>query len=147
MFAGRSVAAGPVDVDCSNSELVPSAGSDVGQLDTLLCGLRDRWGGEQTAGVRVHVGSQPRVGSLPHQSSVCFSLPNFQRHCDSEECATARNGLSASCNTFTAVACGTQGHVDLKFLSETSPKHLIKRIAHITATFDVAGQKFFHLIA
>lgn len=45
VFAGSSEAAGPVDIDCSNSELVPSAGSDVGQLDTLLCSLRDRWGG------------------------------------------------------------------------------------------------------
>lgn len=44
MFAGSSEAAGPVDIDCSDSELVPSAGSDVGQLDTLLCSLRDRWG-------------------------------------------------------------------------------------------------------
>lgn len=140
MFAGRSEAAGPVDIDCSHSELVPSAGSDVGQLDTLLCSLRDRWGGEQTAGVRVHTGSQPHVSLLPHQSSVCFSLPNFQRHCDSEECATVCNGPSAQCNTFTAVACGTLGHVKQKFLGETNPKHLIKRITHITTTFDVEGQ-------
>lgn len=42
VFAWRSEAAGPVDIDSSDSELVPSAGSDVGQLDALLCSLRDR---------------------------------------------------------------------------------------------------------
>lgn len=131
VFAGRSEAAGPVDIDCSNSELVPSAGSDVGQLDTLLCSLRDRWGGgEQTAGVRVHTGSQPHVSLLPHQSSVCFSLPNFQRHCDSEECATVCNGPSAQCNTFTAVACGTLGHVIPNISSKESlpsQQHLMSK--------------------
>lgn len=88
-------------------------------------------GREQTTGVRVHAGSQPHVSLLPHQSSVCFSLPNFQRHCDCEECATVCNSLSAQCSTFTAVPCGTLGHV--QFLSDTNPKCLIKRITHITA--------------
>lgn len=59
MFAGRSEAAGPVHVDCSHSELVPSAGSDVGQLDALLRGLRDRWGESKPQGSGVHAGSQP----------------------------------------------------------------------------------------
>lgn len=54
MFAGRGEATGPVDVDCSNSELVPSAGSDVGQLDALLCSLRDRWGGANHRGQGSH---------------------------------------------------------------------------------------------
>lgn len=115
MFAGCCEAAGPVDIDSSNSELVPSAGSYINQLDTLLCSLGDRWGREQTTGVRVHAGSQPHVTSWPHQSSVCFFLPKFQRHCDSEECATVCNSLSAQYNTFTAVACGMLGHVKLKF--------------------------------
>lgn len=44
VFAGSSEAAGPMNVDSSHSELVPSASSDVGQLDTLLCSLRDRLG-------------------------------------------------------------------------------------------------------
>ena len=113
VFAGRSEAAGPVDVDCSNSELVPSAGSDVGQLDALLCSLRDRWGGEQTAGVRVHTGSTPHVSLQPHQSSVCFSLPNFQRHCDCEECATVCDSLSARCSSSTAAAGCMPGHMEL----------------------------------
>lgn len=71
VFAGCSKAAGPVDIDGCNSELVPSASSDVSQLDAFLCSLRDRWGwGEQTTGVRVYTGSQPHVSVLPHHSSV-----------------------------------------------------------------------------
>lgn len=90
VLAGRREAPGPVHVDRRHSELVPSAGSGVGQLDALLCGLRDRWGGggvavEQTTGVRVRAGSEPRV-MLPHQSSVSFSLLRFQRRCGCEEC-------------------------------------------------------------
>lgn len=87
-------------------------------------------GREQTTGVRVHAGSQPHVSLLPHQSSVCFSLLNFKRHCDCEECATVCNCLSAQCSTFTAAACGTLGHARLKFHCDTNPKCLIKRITH-----------------
>lgn len=59
VFAGRSEAAGPVDIDCSNSELVPSAGSDVGQLDALLCSLRDRWGESRPQGSGFTQGHSP----------------------------------------------------------------------------------------
>lgn len=59
VFAGCSEAAGPVDIDCSNSELVPSAGSDVGQLDTLLCSLRDRWGESKPQGSGFTQGQSP----------------------------------------------------------------------------------------
>lgn len=114
MFAGRSEAAGPVDVDRRNSELVPSAGSDVSQLDALLCSLRDRWEGKQTTGVRVYAGSQPRVSLLPHQSSCAFSL------CQTfKDTATVRNAqpratvCQRSASSSTAVACGTLGHVNL----------------------------------
>ncbi len=73
MFAGCSEAAGPVDIDCSNPELVPSAGSDVGQLDALLCGLKDRWGKEN------HRGQGSRRVKAPcefccHISHLCVSL-------------------------------------------------------------------------
>lgn len=104
-------------------------------------------GREQTTGVRVHAGSQPRVSLLLHQSSVCFSLPNFQRQCDCEECATACNSLSTQCSTFTAVACGTLGRVKLKFLSGTNHKCLIKRITHITTFDGILRQKLFALLA
>lgn len=43
MLAGGGEATGPVDVDGGHSELVPSAGPDVSQLDSLLCSLGDRW--------------------------------------------------------------------------------------------------------
>lgn len=86
VFAGCSEAAGPMDIDCRNSELVPSAGSDVSQLDALLCSLRDRWGwgwgGEQTTGVRVYVGSQSRLRVCNHISHLC--VPRCQTFKDSE---------------------------------------------------------------
>lgn len=78
MFAGCSEAAGPVDIDCCNSELVPSAGSDVSQLDALLCGLRDRWGWggveSKPEGIRVYVGSQPRLHIFAATSVICVLL-------------------------------------------------------------------------
>lgn len=74
VFAGRSETSGPVDVDCSNSELVPSAGSDVGQLDALLCGLKDRWGG----GRENHRGQGSRRVTAPCEfaatSVICVFL-------------------------------------------------------------------------
>ena len=59
VFAGCSEASGPVDIDCCNSELVPSAGSDVGQLDALLCSLRDRWGESKPQGSGFMQGHSP----------------------------------------------------------------------------------------
>lgn len=101
-------------------------------------------GGGQTTGVRVHAGSEPHVSLLPHQSSVCFSSPNFQRHCDSEECATVCNSLSARRGTFTAVACGTLGHVKLRDKSQLSDeKHQWHR-SNISCPRTPTLQRFAH---
>lgn len=79
MFAGRSEAAGPVDIDRSNSELVPSGGSDVGQLDALLCSLRGQmgvgwgWGGIKPQGSGFTQGHSPNV-SVAATSVICMFL-------------------------------------------------------------------------
>lgn len=72
MLAGGREAAGAVDVDGGHSELVPSAGPDVGQLDALLCSLGDRWRkgkGTQGSGVTDRV-----IGHMFSATSLLLRL-------------------------------------------------------------------------
>lgn len=76
------------------------------------------WGGEQTAGVRVHARSQTRC----HISQPCVSI-----FLTFKDAVTVRNAqerttvCQRSATTCTATACGAQGHAGLSFLSETNP--------------------------
>lgn len=75
MLAGGGEAAGAVDVDGGHSELVPSAGPDVGQLDALLCSLGDRWRkGKGTWGSGV---TDSLTGHMFAATSLCFDSLGF----------------------------------------------------------------------
>lgn len=96
MLAGGSKPAGPVYIDGSHSELVPSAGSDVGQLDTLLCSLRDRWERAGTQGSEVTQGHNFCECCCNIRHLSVFPCKTF-KDTDSKECATVSDSLNDSC--------------------------------------------------
>ena len=66
VFAGGREASGAMHVDGCHSELIPPAGSYVGQLDPLICGLRRNVTGQRDGSVGSafrahHVGSRPNA--------------------------------------------------------------------------------------
>lgn len=95
MLARGSKPAGPVNVDGSHSELVPSAGSDVGQLDALLCSLSDRWERAGTQGSEVTQGHN--FCECCCNSHLSVSPCQTFKDTDCKECATVSGSLNDSC--------------------------------------------------
>lgn len=101
MLARGSKPAGPVNVDGSHSELVPSAGSDVGQLDALLCSLSDRWERAGTQGLKVTQG-RGSCECCCHISHLSVSLCQTFKDTATKECATVCDSV-IECSASTAV--------------------------------------------
>lgn len=107
MLAGRREAPGPVHVDCRHSELVPSAGSDVGQLDALLRGLRDRWGWGEVGGGANHRGQGSCGVRAPCDATtsvicvfLCAEISKTLRPRGMQPRATASHLPAALCGNF-----------------------------------------------